>query len=209
MNRPAAELVALGASALGDGGARTLGPALRPAWPGATLAGPAFTVTAGVGDNLALHTAVARAPQGSVLVVDASRAPAYGYWGEVLTTAAMARNIAGLVIDGGVRDVDAVAGRRFPVFSTLIAHRGTTKLGGDGSVGATVVVAGAAVSPGDWVVGDADGVSVVPPADLAAVLVASRAQVSREAELRTALDAGKTTIELLGLDPSAVAIASD
>ena len=174
VNPSAAELRQLGASAMGDGGGRTLGPALRPAWPGATLAGPAFTVTAGAGDNLALHVAVAHAPPESILVVDASRAPAYGYWGEVLTTAAMAKGIAGLVIDGGVRDVDAVAARGFPVFSTLVAHRGTSKVGGGGSVGATITIAGGAVRPGDWVVGDTDGVSVVSPAELATVLAVAR-----------------------------------
>src|SRR5215203_365560 len=76
------------------------------------------------GDNLAIHVAVTRAPGGSVLVADMGGARDFGYWGEVLTTGAEARGIAGLVIDAGVRDCDALASHRFPVFSTGLALTG-------------------------------------------------------------------------------------
>src|SRR5205085_104771 len=82
---------------------------IRPVWPGAKVAGPAFTAACAPGDNLAIHVAVTAAPHGSVLVADASAVPHLGYWGEVLTTGAQARGLAGLVIDGCVRDVDALA----------------------------------------------------------------------------------------------------
>jgi regulator of RNase E activity RraA len=75
-------------------------PRIGPAWVGAALAGPAFTVQGAHGDNLALHRAVATAPAGHVLVVDVGGA-AFGHWGEVLAVAARHRGIAGVVIDGG------------------------------------------------------------------------------------------------------------
>src|SRR6185503_5825112 len=123
----AADLVALGAATLGESGGAAMEPRIRAAWSGAAVAGPAFTARCPDGDNLAIHVAVTRAPAGSVLVVDASDRPALGYWGEVLTTAAEARGIAGLVIDGGVRDVAALEAHAFPVFSSMIALRGATK----------------------------------------------------------------------------------
>ena len=96
-------------------------PRMRPAWPGAVLAAPAYPVGCAPGDNLAIHVAVTEAPAGSVLVADVGRVDERGYWGEVLTTAAEARGLLGLVIDGGVRDVGALAAHRFPAFSSTIA----------------------------------------------------------------------------------------
>ncbi len=84
----------------------------------------------------------------------------FGYWGEVLTTSAESRGIAGLVIDGGVRDASALAAHGFPVFSTIVALQGASK-NRPGTVGATVAVGGVSVGSGDWLVGDADGVAVV------------------------------------------------
>ena len=103
-----ADLLTLGSATLGEAGGRPLSSRLRPVWAGAALAGPAFTVGCSPGDNLAVHVAVAEAPPGSILVVDARAEPEHGFWGEVLTTAAQSRGIAGLVIDGGVRDVAAL-----------------------------------------------------------------------------------------------------
>jgi 4-hydroxy-4-methyl-2-oxoglutarate aldolase len=178
-------------------------PRMRPAWSGAAVAGPAFTVQLERGDNLAVHLAVTLAPRGTVLVVDASDQPALGYWGEVLTTAAESRGIAGLVIDGGVRDVAALEAHGFPAFSALIALPGAQKTAG-GAVATTVTVGDVQVSPGDWVVADVDGVAVVAAADLDAVLTAGRARADKEVGMFEKLRAGSTTIELLGLDPSPV-----
>ncbi|HEX5094534.1 MAG TPA: hypothetical protein VFX21_00910, partial [Acidimicrobiia bacterium] len=127
----------------------------------------------------------------------------FGYWGEVLTTAAQARGIVGLVIDGGVRDVDALRRHDFPAFSVMIALPGASKLR-PGSVGTRARVGDVDVEMGDWVVGDADGVTVVPGAQLDAVLAAGRAREAKEARMFDALRAGQTTIELLGLDGSSI-----
>ena len=199
----AAELLRHGAATLGETGGLVTHPRIKAAWPGAAVAGPAYTVKLGEGDNLAIHVACAEAPAGSVLVVDATNPPDFGYWGEVLTTQAVARGIAGLVIDGGCRDVAALQARGFPVFSALVTLRGAAKEHG-GSVGDIVVVGGTPVRPGDWVVGDADGVTVVPGAHVDGIAELARTRTDREQELFAALGAGATTIEQLGLDPSAV-----
>ena len=125
----------LGAATLGESGARRMHPRVKPAWPGAHVAGPAYPVRCSPGDNLGIHVAVTRAPAGSVLVADMGGARDFGYWGEVLTTGAEARGIAGLVIDGCVRDGAALAAHGFPVFSTGLALTGATKEQ-PGSVGA-------------------------------------------------------------------------
>lgn len=198
----AAELLALGSATLGESGATPMHPRIKSAWTGACVAGPVLTARCGTGDNLAIHVAVAAAEvPGAVLVVDASDPPEHGYWGEVLTTGAHAREIAGLVIDGGVRDVAALAAHEFPVFSSLVALAGAAKTKG-GTVGRPIRVGGAEVSPGDWVVGDVDGVVVIPSATVDAVLDAGRARAAREQELLAKLRAGSTTIELLDLDPT-------
>jgi 4-hydroxy-4-methyl-2-oxoglutarate aldolase len=190
---------ALGAATLGESGGEPMAPRVRAAWPGATVSGPAFPVVCTAGDNLAIHVGVAEAPRGSVLVASVGDEPGRGYWGEVLTTAAEARGVTGLVIDGGVRDVAALAAHRFPVFSALIALRGATK-NQPGSVGASANVGDVDVEPGDWIVGDADGVTVVPRARIEEVLAAGRARAAKEEGFFADLKAGRTTIELLALD---------
>jgi 4-hydroxy-4-methyl-2-oxoglutarate aldolase len=155
------------------------------------------------GDNLAIHVAVSEAPAGFALVVDVGDQPELGYWGEVLTTGAQARGLAGLVIDGGVRDASALAAHEFPVFSTMIALRGATK-NRPGAVGGSVTVGDIEVHEGDWIVGDADGVTVVPGAALSAVRDAGRGRAEKEAAYFTALRNGATTMSLLDLDGSPI-----
>ncbi len=201
----AAELLTLGAATLGESGARLLPPRIRPAWSGARLAAPAVPVRCASGDNLAIHVAVATAPPGHALVVDVGDVPDRGYWGEVLTTGAEARQLAGLVIDGGVRDVDALSAHGFPVFSATVALRGATK-NQRGSVGLPVEVAGTTVAPGDWVVADVDGVVIVPGATLDDVLSAGRTRADKEVAYFEALRSGATTVELLGLDVGVIEV---
>ena len=198
----AEELVALGAATLGECGALRMHHRIKPVWKGAIVAGPAVTAKCGKGDNLAIHVAVAdNIVVGTVLVVDATNPPDFGYWGEVLTTAAGANDIAGLVIDGGTRDTDAIEALEFPVFSALIALTGAQKKKG-GTVGQTVTVGDVDVSPGDWIVGDTDGVVVIPRGQLNEVIDAATTRFENEQQLFQDLKDGETTIELLGLDPS-------
>jgi 4-hydroxy-4-methyl-2-oxoglutarate aldolase len=204
----AATLQRLGSATLGESGGLPTDRRLKPAWPGAALAAPAYPVRCTPGDNLAVHVAVTTAPAGSVLVVDVGPVPDRGYWGEVLTTAAEAAGLVGLVIDGGVRDVAALEAHRFPVFSSTISLPGARK-DQPGTVGAPVMVGGVPVAMGDWVVGDVDGVTVVPEPSLDAVLAAGEAREAKEAGFFAALRAGATTVELLDLNASLITVVEE
>lgn len=204
----AATLAALGSATLGESGGKAAHRRLRPAWPGAAIAAPAYPVGCTPGDNLAVHVAVTKAPRGSVLVVDVGQVADRGYWGEVLTTAAEAAGLAGLVLDGGVRDVAALAAHGFPVFSSTIALTGATK-DKPGTVGLPVRVGGVEVAAGDWVVADVDGVTFVAGAALEDVLDSGRYREAKEAGFFDALRSGSTTVDLLGLDASLVRVAGN
>jgi 4-hydroxy-4-methyl-2-oxoglutarate aldolase len=180
-----------------------MAPRIRPVWRGGHVSAPAFPATCTTTDNLAIHVAAAEAPAGSVLVVDVGADGARGYWGEVLTTAAEARGLKGLVIDGGVRDVDALETHGFPVFSTMVALRGATKLE-PGRVGLPAEVGGVEVHAGDWIIGDVDGVTVIPASRLDEVLAAGRARAEKERHYFDELRAGRTTLQLLNLDDAPI-----
>ena len=169
---------------------------IQAAWPGARLVGPAFTVQGAGGDNLALHLAVLKAAPGDVLVVDAGAAP-HGHWGEILTVAAQVRGITGLLIDGGVRDKREMSDLGFPVFSRRNAIRGTRK-DFPGVFGRDVRVGGRAISAGDLIVGDVDGVVVIPQTDITRVLDAADARVAEEADYLARLRDGERTIDVYG-----------
>jgi 4-hydroxy-4-methyl-2-oxoglutarate aldolase len=198
-----ADLARLGAATLGEAGGSAMAASLRPAWPGASIVGEALPVRCSPADNLAIHVAVATASPGEVLVVEIEDEPELGYWGEVLTTAAEARGVVGLVIDGGVRDVAALEAHRFGVFSTMIALRAAAKVA-TGCVGEPVDVGGVTVRAGDVVVADVDGVTVIAGERLAEVVEAGRQREAKERGLFEQLQAGATTVELLGLDPAPV-----
>jgi 4-hydroxy-4-methyl-2-oxoglutarate aldolase len=199
----AGALARLGSATIGESGGLAAHRRLRPAWSGAAVAAVAYPVGCTPGDNLAVHVAVTKAPRGSVLVVDVGRVADRGYWGEVLTTAAEAAGLAGLILDGGVRDVAALEAHEFPVFSSTIALTGATK-DKPGSVGVPVRVGGVLVAAGDWVVADVDGVAFVPWAALDDVLRAGQDREAKEGGFFEALKSGSTTVELLGLDASLV-----
>ena len=199
----AAALARLGSATIGESGGLAAHRRIRPAWSGAAVAAPVYTVGCTPGDNLAVHVAVTKAPKGSVLVVDVGQVADRGYWGEVLTTAAEAAGLAGLILDGGVRDVAALEAHRFPVFSATIALTGASK-DKPGTVGLPVRVGGVEVSTGDWAVADVDGVAFVPGGSLDDVLAAGNDRETKEAGFFDALKAGSTTVGLLGLDASLI-----
>ena len=172
-------------------------PAIRTVWPGACVAGPAYPLECAPGDNLSIHVALEKAPRGSVLVVGTSGFVA-GYWGEVLTAAAEAAGVLGLVIDGGVRDIAALTRRRFPAFSRGISMRGTIKASAP-SVGKPISFTGTPVAAGDLVVADDDGVLILPAAHAEATLAKGAQRAAKEADFMRQLQEGKSTLELLGL----------
>ncbi|WP_353232333.1 RraA family protein [Pseudomonas helleri] len=173
---------------------------IRAVWNGAAIAAPAYPVQCSLGDNLGLHLAVARAPRGSVLVVDTSDFIA-GYWGEVLTVAAEAAGIVGLVINGGVRDIAALEAHGFPVFARGVSLKGTVKACVP-SVGKAFNFSGAYVREGDLVVADADGVVIIPAEAVAQTFEDAVLRADKELSVMAQLRSGKTTLELMGLsDP--------
>jgi 4-hydroxy-4-methyl-2-oxoglutarate aldolase len=175
-------------------------PAIRPAWRGARICGRAVTVECPPGDNLMLHVGVADAQPGVVIVANVGGYLLTGAWGEVLTTAAQARGIAGLVIDGAVRDIDAIEALRFPVFSRGLAIGSCTKER-PGRLNEPVQFGGAVVRPGDLVFGNTDGLVIVAHERIEVYQAAVRRR-AREADIIGRLQQGRTTLELLSLaDP--------
>lgn len=186
--------------ALGKRGA--LASAIKPLARGHRLAGPAFTVSSPATDNLMTHLALSLAEPGDVLVVDAKAMTETGSWGDLMTFAAKTRGLAGLVIDGSVRDTDQILELGFPVFCRGISIKGTTKAHADGSVNLPVSCGDVVVAPGDIVVGDSDGVVAIPADEAAALLDKVKTREAWEEDLRRKLGAGVTTIDALGLAPA-------
>ncbi|MFI0815741.1 RraA family protein [Streptomyces sp. NPDC021098] len=171
-----------------------LSPRIRSLWAGARLCGPAFTVQGAGGDNLALHHAVLQAPPGSVLAVDVGGAR-FGHWGEILTAAAQHRGIAGLLIDGGVRDAAEIQALGFPVFSRDNAILGTRK-DFPGVFRRPVKAGGVTIHTGDLIVGDVDGVVALPASGTERILDRADARVAHENELMKRLREGHSTLDL-------------
>jgi 4-hydroxy-4-methyl-2-oxoglutarate aldolase len=192
----------LGASTLHEAAGRigAMASAVATMTPGIPLAGWAFPVVSPPGDNLWLHRAVYAATLGSVLVVDVSDGHEFGYWGEILSHAALVQGVAGLVLDGGVRDTAQLRQIGLPVYARRRCIRGTAKdPAGSGALGVPAVVGGVRVHPGDLVVGDDDGVVVLPRHAVESVIAAGEARVRREADIITRLYKGDRTLELLDL----------
>jgi len=176
--------------------------AIKPIRPGMRVVGPAFPVSGVIGDNLWLHRAIAEACSGDVIVaaVAGADAPDYGYWGEVMAVAAQARGIAGLVIDGGVRDVVQLEDRSFPVFARCLCIRGTGKdPAAPSTLGQPVRLGEVTVRAGDLVLGDDDGVVVIPQLQAATAVAAGVRRDTEEQRIFQRLLAGETSLAVYGL----------
>src|SRR3954447_1540252 len=173
-------------------------PAIRPAWPGAKLCGTALTAECPSGDNLMLHQAVARALPGAIIVANLGGYLRAGAWGEILTVAAKAKGVAGLVVDGAVRDISAIQELGFPIFSRGLAIGSCTKER-FGTLGDPIDLGGVPVKTGDIVVGDSDGVVIIPGERAEEIYQSSLKRRERERQIIEELGKGKTTLELLNL----------
>ncbi|WP_423199865.1 MULTISPECIES: 4-carboxy-4-hydroxy-2-oxoadipate aldolase/oxaloacetate decarboxylase [unclassified Cupriavidus] len=172
--------------------------------PGMRLAGPALTVDIRPGDNLMIHYALTKARPGDVLVVDAKGFVDAGPWGDVLTFAAQTIGLAGLVIDGAVRDAANIVDMGFPVFCRGLSIRGTNKHQ-PGKLNVPLVLGGVMIQPGDIVVGDRDGLVVIARDELDRVIEAGEARERKESAMRDKLAQGATMVELLGLQATLAA----
>lgn len=173
---------------------------IKPVHPSFKVWGPAVTVATPSGDNLWIHRALAAATPGSVLVVSTGNGEPAGYWGEILSRAARARDLGGVVLDGCARDAERLAEVGFPVFARGLCIRGTTKdRDGAGSVGRHVTVGGVTVRPGDLVVGDVDGVVAVGAERVGRVIAAADQRDRKEALIMEQLLGGLTTVEIFQL----------
>lgn len=157
----------------------TLHGRVKPLSPQMKVAGPAITVEVRPGDNLAIHAALAIAQPGDVLVVDGKGDISCALLGEIMATQAEASGIAGIIIDGAVRDADALAQGSYPVFAAGLNPSGPTK-SIPGRVNHPVSVAGASIEPGDLVVGDADGVVVIAKQDVERIIALAAKKLDAE-----------------------------
>ena len=163
-----------------------LPPQIKPVDPSFAICGPAVTV---------------HSPPGDVLVVFVDGVYEHGYWGEIMSTAARARQLGGLVIDGCVRDGAILERVGFPVFARGLCIRGTGKnFHARGWINHPLLIGDVAVEPGDLIVGDTDGVVAIPRANVAKTIDASLAREEKEAGIMEQLRAGSTTIDLYNWD---------
>jgi len=176
-----------------------LPPAIKPVAADFRICGPALTVQSPPGDNLWLHRALDIAKPGDVLVISVGGVYEHGYWGEIMTTMAQVRGLAGLVIDGCVRDGALLAEIGFPVFARGLCIRGTGKdYSAIGWLNAPVLIGDVAVQAGDLVVGDGDGVVVLPRPGAAEVVAKAHRREADEAAIPERLRAGESTMQIYG-----------
>jgi 4-hydroxy-4-methyl-2-oxoglutarate aldolase len=158
----------------------TLHQAVKPIYhPMSRLIGPALTVKARPGDNLMAMKAIEEAQPGDVLVISSDGESNLSVWGGVMATMAVRRGIAGVVTDGLVRDVAQIRRTGLPVFATGLTPAAPTKLG-PGQVNTVIACGNVVVRPGDIVLGDEDGVVIVPLEAAARVVEAVRSRQARE-----------------------------
>ncbi len=173
-------------------------PRIKPAAPSMRVCGPAFTVRCHPGDNIMLLKALEAAQPGDVIVADMGK-PDEGCWGEMASSAGKARRLGGLVMNASIRDWALVREIGFPVFSIGVCVKGTVKAS-LGTINHPIVCGGVAVNPGDLVIGDEDGVVVVPKEEAEATLKAAQAREAKEAAQLERINKGESIFKLAGLD---------
>lgn len=163
------------------------------------VCGPAYTVRTMPRDNVLLHRAYAYAKTGDVLIADCSGFYEAGYWGDLMSLGAKTKGINGLVIDACVRDADDIEAMGFAVFSRGLCIQGTTNYG-DGVLNETIVIGGVIIHPGDYVVGDRDGVVIIPKEKAINTIEKAIAREEKEERVREQLRQGKTSLQIYGWD---------
>lgn len=166
------------------------GPRLRPMHNGAPMAGPALTVKCRPGDNLMIHKALTLAQPGDVIVVDAGGDLTNALFGEIMVATSVKIGLAGIVLNGAVRDSEEIARGAFPLYAAGVTHRGPYK-DGPGEINVPIAIDGMVIEPGDLIVGDADGLLCVPYDQAEALLAATRQKMEAEKKMLADIAAGK------------------
>ena len=168
---------------------------IKPISKDMKLCGPVFSLHCLPRSNINLHEAIYQARPGDILVGSVEGHSDAGYWGDILTCAAQQRGLKGLVLDGCVRDADDIDALGFPVFARGLNILGTGKMRG-GSIGEKIMIGDIEISTGDVIVGDRDGVVVIPAERLEEVIEASKAREDKEQDVRNRLKAGESSLEI-------------
>ena len=194
------ELTAFGVATVHEAAGRTgyLGPSIRPVYLGTRTGGTAVTAVCWPGDNLMIYAAVEQCLAGDILVVTTTSPSTDGSFGELLGTSLQQRGVRGLVTTGGVRDVAELRAMNFPVFCAAVSAQGTVKATA-GAVNIPVSIGGQRICPGDAIVADDDGVTVVARTAVASTLSAARARSEKESATRAALRGGEFGLDIYGL----------
>ena len=177
----------------------TMDSGIRPAYDGVEMAGTAVTVNASPGDNLIIHKAITMTEPGDVLVIDCNGYTETGHIGELMCTSCQANELAGIIIDGAYRDSREIAEMEFPVYGRGVNPQGPLKQD-PGSINVTVSCGGVSVNPGDIVIGDDDGVAVIPSEGAENVLERSREKLDSEDSVREEVLSGEYLYERNGYD---------
>ena len=172
---------------------------IKPLHKGMKICGPAYTVKAKAYMNINFHRAYAYAKQGDIIVADCSGGYEAGYWGDLLTSGAMKQGVAGLVIDACVRDADEIKALGFPVFCRGLCIKGTGK-DPEGSLNEPITIGEVTIYPGDIIVGDRDGVVVIPKNRIKEAIEKATAREEKEAKTRAELQKGLTSLQIYGWD---------
>ncbi|MFN8354256.1 MAG: 4-carboxy-4-hydroxy-2-oxoadipate aldolase/oxaloacetate decarboxylase [Spirosomataceae bacterium] len=179
------------------GKVNNLPSAIKPIGQHMRVCGPAYTVQTMPRDNVLLHRAYAYAKPGDVLIVNCSGYYEAGYWGDLMSLGAKTQGINGLVIDGCVRDADDIEAMNFPVFSRGLCIRGTSNYG-DGTLNQPISIGDVCINPGDYVVGNRDGVVIVPQERAAEAIEKALAREKKEEWVREELRKGRVSIDIYG-----------
>ena len=195
-----AELAALGVATVHEAAGRkgVVDLPLIRVVPGSRVAGPARTALCMPGDNTMVHALVAHARPGDVLVLTTAEPAPVAFVGDLLATQAQAQGVAGILVDGAVRDLDELAELGLPIWTRFVRAQGATK-GDVGKLDVPVVVGGAEIRPGDLVVMDCDGAVVVPADRVDEMLPAARERAERETAVRQRYRDGDLSYDLQGL----------
>lgn len=154
-------------------------PEIKPVWQGLKIAGPALTVRVRPGDNLMVHKAISMIQEGDVLIVDTCGCRNYTILGDLMASSAVQMKVGGIVIDGGIRDVDELREKKYPVFARYFTPAVGDK-DGPGEINYPICCGGVPVMPGDYIVGDDNGIVVIPPDQLETILAGTEKKLAYE-----------------------------